>query len=398
MTREFETIEAVAENLKNKLNAEEVKKVCMLFAFNSVGKTRITKEFTVLNVRNEETGKMMPKTLCYSAFLEDLFHWDNENNILHIDTSSWEFELIRDEGWDGRIADNFKEFLNTKTEPEIDLSSGGTVFKIITGGDVLEHIKISRGEESIFMWSVFYTFLDVAINELARTPETREIHIFDDLEYIVIDDPVSSIDDYRIISLAIKIAELIKKNPKREAEEKKRQELEQQGNFPPAYINASVAKVANVYRDIDLKYFITTHHPLFFNVLFNSTKRRRRNFAYILEEKDSQFYLKKQGNDSPFAYHLLVKGKIIEAIDNDTLEKYHFNLFRTLLEKTANFLGFNNWSECILNEENKVEVVRLINHYSHAKLSELESSSMSNTEKELFISAFNAFIEDFKFQ
>jgi len=397
MAEEFETIELVAGKLKNNLDAEDAKKVCTLFAFNSAGKTRITKEFTALNIENEETGEIRPRTLCYSVFLEDLFRWDNENNILNIDTSSWEFKLIKDEGWDGKIADNFKIFLNTKTEPEIDLSTGDTIFKIITGGDVLENIKISRGEENIFMWSVFYTFLDVAVNELARVQEKREIHIFDDLEYIVIDDPVSSIDDHRIISLAVKIAELIKKNPKKEATDEKRQELEKQKNFEPEYIETSVAEVESEYADIDLKYLIATHHPLFFNVLFNSIKAKKR-YAYILEKKDDVFYLKKQNDDSPFAYHLLVKEKIKEAVDSDSLQKYHFNLFRTLLEKTANFLGYKHWSNCILNDENRVEVKRKVDLYSHSKLSELESGSLSNVDKELLTQAFNAFVEDFKYQ
>ena len=397
MTEEFETIELVAGKLKSNLDAEDAKKVCTLFAFNSVGKTRITKEFTALNIENEETGEIRPRTLCYSAFLEDLFRWDNENNILNIDTNSWEFKLIKDEGWDGKIADNFKKFLNTKTVPEIDLGTGDTVFKIITGGDVLDNIKISRGEESIFMWSVFYTFLDVAINELARVSEKREIHIFDDLEYIVIDDPVSSIDDHRIISLAVKIEELIKKNPKKEVTDKKRQELEQQKSFEPNYIETRVAEVESEYTNIDLKYLITTHHPLFFNVLFNSIKAKKR-YTYILERKDDTFYLKKQGDDAPFAYHLLVKEKIKEAVDGDSLQKYHFNLFRTLLEKTANFLGYTHWGDCILNKEDRVEIKRIVDLYSHSRLSDLESSYLTDTEKELFTQAFNAFVEDFKYR
>lgn len=397
MVEEFKTIEAVAEDLKNKLDADGAEKTCLLFAFNSVGKTRITKEFTALNTEDKETGEIKIETLCYSVFLEDLFHWDNENNILNIDMTSWEFQLIKDEGWDGRIADNFKTFLRTKTEPEIDLNSGDTIFKIITGGDVLENIKISRGEESIFMWSVFYTFLDVAINELAHILEKREIHVFDNLKYIVIDDPVSSIDDHRIISLAIKISELIKKNPKQEMADKKRRELEHQEKFTQEYIETSVAEIENEYTDIDLKYIIATHYPLFFNVLFNSIKAKKR-YATILENKDGVFCLKRQDDDSPFAYHLLVKTKIREAIDTTGIEKYHFNLLRTLLEKTANFLGYAHWSDCILNENTKEEVKRLVNLYSHSKLSELESGSLSSADKELFTEAFNAFVEDFKYQ
>jgi len=34
--------------------------------------------------------------LCYNAFLEDLFSWDNENNILNF-SDSWEKDLIKNE-------------------------------------------------------------------------------------------------------------------------------------------------------------------------------------------------------------------------------------------------------------------------------------------------------------
>lgn len=42
--------------------------------------------------------------------------------------------------------------------------------------------------------------------------EDRATDIFNNLEYIIIDDPVSSIDDTRIITLAIGIIKLIKSN------------------------------------------------------------------------------------------------------------------------------------------------------------------------------------------
>ena len=79
-------------------------------------------------------------------------------------------------------------------------------------------------------------------------------------------------------------------------------------------------------------------------------------------------------------------------------KKYHFNLFRTLLEKTANFLGYTHWGDCILNKEDRVEIKRIVDLYSHSRLSDLESSYLTDTEKELFTQAFNAFVEDFKYR
>lgn len=52
-----------------------------------------------------------------------------------------------------------------------------------------EHVKISKGEESIFIWSVFYNLLDQVISVL-NTAESgeRETDHYDELKYIFIDD------------------------------------------------------------------------------------------------------------------------------------------------------------------------------------------------------------------
>ena len=66
-----------------------------------------------------------------------------------------------------------------------------------------------------------------------NVPEDRETDQFDDLEYIFIDDPVSSLDDNHLIELAVNLADLIKSS------------------------------------ESEVKFIVTTHNPLFYNVLFN---------------------------------------------------------------------------------------------------------------------------------
>jgi hypothetical protein len=78
------------------------------------------------------------------------------------------------------------------------------------------------------------------------------------------------------------------------------------------------------------------------------------------------------------------------------IEKYHFNILRALLEKTANFLGYENWYSCI-EWDNKQESTRLLNIYSHSRLSDLESNELSSRDKELFIEIFDEFIKKFKY-
>lgn len=391
---EFGSIIEVAEQIKNDLLAQNDRKsIALLYAFNSTGKTRLSVEFDAINNDEENDEKNFIKVLSYNAFLEDLFIWDNDNFVLKFSPDDWRIKFIQDQGLENKIVENFKLFTNSKIEPSFTIETYGSEvgefvlgksklggakagevsFSIAVGNDkVIDDIKISKSEESLLVWSIFYSILEAAIEELNTKEEDRSTNIFNHLEYVVIDDPVSSIDDERIISLAVKLFDVVKS-----------------------------------HKNEGINFLITTHHALFFNVLFNSFRRlakrvntrdRKYYHFYIFSKNDNVFVLENQNDDSPFAYHILVKDKIKEAIENDSLEKYHFNLFRTLLEKTANFLGYSDWRDCILNEETKEEVKGLANLYSHNKLSELESDNLSDTNKELFTEAFNSFIEDFKYK
>ena len=356
MEEEFESIEKLAERIKKKPVLERVtralnkeNKVIALYAFNSTGKTRLSSEF----VDVEEEGV---KTLRYSAFFEDIFVWDNENYILKCDPNSWIIKRIVDQGLESKIIDNFRDITRFNIEPNFDFVKGDITFKIASGDDEsLDGIKISRGEESIFVWSVFYSLLEEAIDTLNDSKENRTTEIFNDLKWIIIDDPVSSMDDTKIVTIAVKLAEKVK-----------------------SFNNNSV------------DFLITTHHALFFNVLFNSFKKKKKYFeSYILIKDDGVFKLSRQ-NDSPFGYHLLLKETIKNAIISNGIEKYHFNLFRSLLEKTSSFLGYEDWTKC-LSDDIKEGIKKLLQLYSHDRLSDLEPRQLSSEEKDLFVQAFNAF-------
>jgi hypothetical protein len=355
---EFDSIEAVAEKIKENLDSNgNKKKILILYAFNGIGKTRISNEF-----HDDESTKI--KALCYNAFLEDLFGWDNENFILTLDSKSWIVELINEQGLEIKIINNFKKILNTKIEPLFDLENGKITFYVASDKDKI-NIKISRGEESLFIWSVFYTILETAIEELNINEENeRSTNLFNELEYIIIDDPVSSIDDTKIITQAIELIKIIKSNNKN-----------------------------------NLKFLVTTHHALFYNIFFNSFRRNRdfKDYLYILSKIETRLKLKKQKDDSPFGYHFVVKDEIQKAIDSNNVKKYHFNLFRSLLEKTANFLGYDYWADCI-SGDNKQEITRLLNLNSHNKLSELENKELPDENKTLFETTFNDFIDEYKWR
>ena len=384
---EFDSIEALAEEMKTKLDAATTKKkVIAVYAFNATGKTRLSnllhskgENWEVLEIEDweilvTENGDPIAiqsggiKTLCYNAFLEDMFTWDNENYILRFQPDSWIIKLVSEQGLEGAIIENFKDIYyshHTKIEPSFDFIKWEVTFKIASGDDnSATNIKISKGEESMLIWSVFYTVLEAAIDAMNTSESDRTTSAFNDLQYIIIDDPVSSIDDTKIITMAIKLIEAIK-----------------------------------LYQGNTVKFLITTHHTLFYNVLVNSFVRMRKKSkcdfeSYSLSKINQKFELKIQ-DDSPFSYHLSVKNTIQTAITNNTIEKYHFNLFRNLLEKTSIFLGKNNWSDCIEAGENKEKLKHCLQIYSHSKLSELESSELPIEDKELLKETFATFIQHF---
>lgn len=355
----YNSIEVVAENIKDSLNSNNQKRnISILYAFNATGKTRLSTTLT----DEMDNGKI----LCYNAFVEDLFTWDNDNFILKINQYCWLVKLIKEQGLENQIIENFTSIINSKVEPSFELDKGEIIFNIATGdSDYDRGIKISKGEESVFIWSIFYTILETAIDTLNMEKDDRSTDFFDNLEYIIVDDPVSSIDDSKIISIAMMLIEVIDK-----------------------YKNNNNHK---------LKFLITTHHALFYNVIYNQYRKNRDyNFKpFILKKNGKQYELEKQKIDSPFGYHLMVKEEIDRAIQEEDIQKYHFNLLRSLLEKTSNFLGYSNWGDCI-EIDKKQEFIRIINLYSHSRLSDIEYKELTYDDKELFIDTYSKFIEDFK--
>lgn len=349
---EFNSIEAVAKEIKNKF---QNKKVITLYAFNATGKTRLSNEFQ--EEVEEESGNIILESLKYNAYFEDNFSWDNENNILKTQPNSHIFNIIKDNGLEKGISDIFKSFVRSKLEPNFDFEKGEITFKIASGDDTsLDQVKISRGEESILVWSVFYTILDLVIGELNEDEENRGSNVFNNMKYIVIDDPVSSMDDANIIKIAVELAELIKKSKSR-----------------------------------DLNFLITTHHPLFYNVLTNSLKN---SLTLVLSKTNNSLNLLK--SEKPFGYHLMVIDEIKKAIKNNDIKKYHFGILRDLLEKTASFLGYDKWGS-LLDKDKEKEFSRIINSYNHDKLSDLESRDINENDKENFKEIFESFIKNYNF-
>jgi hypothetical protein len=360
-----QTLTQIAETLR-----DTNKKVQLIYAFNGTGKTRLSRELKQLIApkNGDDDGELSRhKILYYNAFTEDLFFWDNDlagdaEHKLKIHHNSFTDWILKDQGQDQNIITNFQHYTDDKLTPRFNdeykvkdqddkektISAFSEVtFSLERGTDEnISNLKISKGEESNLIWSIFYTLLQqvVAVLDVAE-PNDRETNQFDQLEYVFIDDPVSSLDENHLIELAVNLAALIKAAP------------------------------------AELKFIITTHSPLFYNVLHNELNGKT---CYLLERfEDGSFAMTEKNGDSnqSFSYHLYLKQTLEKAIAENQIQKYHFTLLRNLYEKTASFLGYPRWSE-LLPDNKQAYLNRIIQFTSHSTLSNEVVAEPTREEKQ----------------
>lgn len=369
-------LEEIAQELKN-----SSKKVQLIYAFNGIGKTRLSRIFKdLVTSEQDDDEKTRSKIIYYNAFTEDLFYWDNDleedtNRKLKIRPNGFTRWILEDEGQEGNIITNFQRYTNDKLTPifnseytikgedgkdiKIPVYSEIT-FSIERGNDEkINNIKISKGEESCLIWCIFYSLLKEVIETL-NIPEVdeRPVDGFNELEYIFIDDPVSSLDENHLIELAVNIADQIKSSQNKQ-----------------------------------LKFIITTHNPLFYNVLYNELNSKA---TYMLRKnEDGTFEIDPKFGDSnkSFSYHLFLKQTIEKAIQTESIQKYHFILLRNLYEKTASFLGYPQWSD-LLPDDKLTYYNRIIQFTSHSTLSNEAIAAPTDPEKKTLELLFNHLVGD----
>ncbi len=340
------TLTEIAQQLK-----DTNRKVQLIYAFNGMGKTRLSREFKQL-IAPKGDGDDSPsseladkKMLYYGAFTEDLFYWDNDLGLdaepkLKIQPNAFTKWVLEEQGQDQSITATFQRYTSEKLTPQFSADFSSVSFSFERGNNQQEpHIKISKGEESNFIWSVFNALLEQVISELnIAEAADRSTDVFNNLTYVFVDDPVSSLDENHLIELAVNLAGLVKSSQS------------------------------------DLKFIITTHNPLFYNVLHNEldlSKKGKNEGCYLLDRhEDGTFDLTVKHGDSnkSFSYHLHLLRTIEQAIADSKVERFHFTLLRNLYEKTASFLGYPKWSE-ILPDDKQLYFSRIINFTSHSTLS-----------------------------
>lgn len=357
----FANLEALAAHLRTEL---EEKRFVLLYAYNGTGKTRLSMTFKDLGKKGKKKSTTRD-TLYFNAFTEDLFTWDNDLEgdsvrVLRMNAASRFFAGLESLEMENRI----RPFLHRYADFDfnIDYSDWSIRFsRNVQVGDstqTIDNIKVSRGEENLFIWCFF-----LAIAQLAMDGDEA----YQWVKYIYIDDPISSLDEHNAITVGNHLAQFMKR------------------------------------KDHAIKTVISSHHTLFFNVLWNELKEiDRKKFAphFLSHTRKTGEYKLAYTGDTPFFHHLTLLQEIWQAKDSGQIYTHHFNALRSLLEKASIFHGHKKFSVCIKQQDDDTDntlYARLLNILSHGNYSFYEPVEMLPENKEHFEKVLTDFLDFYPF-
>lgn len=368
----YPDLPALAKHLREELDK---KKFVLLYAYNGVGKTRLSGAFRDLGREVTDEGETTQRdTLYFNAYTEDLFSWDNDlayerKRVLELNTDSKFFAGLRELEMEVKIGNlmerytdlNFYIDYERREQPDSSGQLGNPLPPAVTffrereeNGDPIP-IKASRGEENIFIWCFFLSIVDLAMDS--------EIDAYRWVKYVYIDDPISSLDEQNAISVANHLAQLL----------------------------TSVEHGPRVV--------VSTHHVLFFNVLCNELRKKaHRLFLKNGATRDS--YILRDTTAKPFLHHLATLVELDEVQASGVLYTHHFNMLRRVMEQSANFFGLDDWTTCIRvrdDDPQKTLYKRMIDLMSHGDYSLYEPREMMEENKAHFRNIFRQFISGHPF-
>lgn len=354
----FDSLTALAQHLRDQIE-QTGKKVTLIFAHNGTGKTRLSMEFKELGKERDENGETTARdTLYFNAFTEDLFSWDNDlendrDRALRMNTGSAFFEGLADLEMENRIRPLLRRYADF--DFQIDYAQGAILFwrettKNVEGADEPVPIKVSRGEENLFIWCFF-----LAVAQLAMDGQEA----YDWVKYLFIDDPISSLDENNAIAVAAHLAGMLKEQER-------------------------------------LKAVISSHHTLFFNVLCNEL---RSPWQFFLSCEGQGWQLRDTGQ-TPRFYHVAMLKELHAAAQSGQLYTYHFTILRSIMEKTATFHGYNHVGNVLKrdpDDEDGTLHFRYIQLLSHGGYSLFEPAEMMEENKQIFRKILTNFMNDYRF-
>lgn len=351
------SVNDIAKQL-NELNEN----IVIVYAFNATGKTRLSvayKDETKKSNNGQHAG------VYYNAFSEDLFVWDNdeENDGADIRLTIRQSSL-----------NQFHSFLYENREAVLDklaMYAPNYIFEFVAHENLEDGIefirffineadkrpiKISRGEERIFVWCFFLALLDVDgwANE-------QDAHIF-------IDDPVSSLDEHNIYVTAESIFQLVETH----------------------YLKKRV--------------IVTTHHMGLFSILADRLTKGSKGGRYknltklcVLTRNGDALSLATP-NNSVFLFHLHVLQLLVEASRGE-LFMHHIVMLRQVLENVASFMGRPNFGFTLtqIGVADVDDAVNVINSLSHKDAYYYQSNLMPPAVQTVFRDVLDKLLDKYKF-
>lgn len=343
----YRSLRRLVQRLRDDLNGGGQDFV-LLYAYNGTGKTRISMEFKDASKRRNSGT---PDTLYFNAFTEDLFFWDNDlendrQRVLRINSASRFFSGIKELA----LEENIQSYLGRYADFDFDIDYDKWTISFSKGED--DHIKVSRGEENIFVWCIFMAICERVIDGHPS---------YGWVKYVYVDDPISSLDDNNAIAVASDLAKLLLRAKER------------------------------------IKVLVSSHHCLFFNVVCNELKKEPHKKYFLHRPIQSGEYSLRATDDTPFFHHVAMLSEVQRAADSGELYTYHFNMLRSILEKTATFFGYDDFSACLDGLDDEVLYSRALNLLSHGKYAIYEPREMVEDTKQLFRQILNAFLSRYQF-
>lgn len=376
--RTFADLSALATHLRTVLDgtdAEPEKRFLLLYAHNGVGKTRLSMAFKDAGKKtitrpfrvDDHVGQPLTitetvgDTLYFNAYTEDLFGWDNDlandsDRKLVLNANSRFFAGLGELEMDNRI----RPLLQRYVDFDFQIDTAAWVVRFYRRDNPEQPIKISRGEETMFLWCFFLAIVGLAMDGAEA---------YQWVKYIVIDDPISSLDEHNAITV---------------------------GNHLGQFLHR---------KDHAIKTVISTHHPLFFNVLWNEIKSiGQKKFAPCLLSRSREsggYTLKPWWRDAPFFHHLALLQELCHARQSGQVYTHHFNALRSLLEKAQIFHGHDKFSVCIQQDANgdpdATLYGRIVNIMSHGNYSFYDPIEMLEENREHFEKVFDDFLAYYPF-
>lgn len=348
---------------------DDAARIVLAYAFNATGKTQLSVSYK--NATKLDDGSHTG--VYYNAYSEDLFVWDNDEEndganvrlkVLHSSLSKFHTLLTED-----NIREKLKAYkpkfgfsLNLhEDDPELGLESISFFIPNQNPDLPQQAIKVSRGEERVFVWCFF-----LALFEVEGWADKQPSHFF-------VDDPLSSLDDHNVFVTAATLYDLI------ESQFEKR------------------------------KIIVTTHHLGLFSILSDWITKGEKSDKfkkgkqplyklYILSSKSGSLELESCRNDV-FLYHLRLLQVLSLARAANDVRAYHFALLRQVLENISSFLGVGQFSYVLnqigIGDPNRV--ADIVNALSHKKVYYYESDFVVADNLAIFEEVMEGLLSKYNF-